>query len=30
VKTGDLVESFQSVSEQDIKPWKPKGKIYYP
>jgi translation initiation factor IF-2 len=30
VKIGDLVESFQSVSEQDIKPWKPKGKIYYP
>ena len=30
VKIGDLVESFQSVSGQDIKPWKPQGKIYYP
>ena len=30
VKIGDLVESFQTVSGQGIKPWKPKGKVYYP
>jgi len=30
VKIGDLVESFQAVSGQGIKPWKPKGKVYYP
>ena len=29
VKIGDLVESFQAVSGQGIKPWKPKGKVYY-
>lgn len=30
VKIGDLVESFQSTTKQEIKPWQPKGIIYYP
>lgn len=30
VKVGDLVESFQSVAGQQIKPWRSRGKIYYP
>jgi len=30
VKIGDLVESFQPGAGQQIKPWQPQGKIYYP
>ena len=30
VKIGDLVESFQSGAGQQVKPWQPQGKIYYP
>lgn len=29
-KIGDLVESFQSAPKQYVKPWQPKGTIYYP
>lgn len=30
VKIGDLIESFQSTSEHFVKPWQPRGKIFYP
>jgi len=30
VKVGDLVECFQSGAGQQIKPWRSRGKIYYP
>jgi translation initiation factor IF-2 len=30
VKVGDLVESFQYVTGQQIEPWRSRGKIYYP
>jgi translation initiation factor IF-2 len=30
VKIGDLVESFQSGAGQQIKPWRPRGKIFHP
>lgn len=29
-KIGDMVESFQVILGQNVKPWKPHGKIYYP
>ena len=30
VKIADLVESFQPGGGQQVKPWQPQGKIYYP
>ena len=29
-RIGDLVESFRSAAKQEIKPWQPRGLIYYP
>jgi translation initiation factor IF-2 len=29
-RIGDLVESFQPGAEQQLKPWQPQGKIYFP
>jgi translation initiation factor IF-2 len=29
-KVGDLVESFQTIAGDYVKPWQPQGKIHYP
>jgi len=29
-RIGDEVESFQPEAGQQIKPWQPQGRIYYP